>query len=42
MLTPTDAPIDDLADLSSSEWDNLREWCVLPAKDYTAPTDPVY
>lgn len=28
MLTPVDAPIDDLADLSPAEWDNLREWCV--------------
>lgn len=26
MLTPIDAPIDDLADLSSSEWENLKEW----------------
>ena len=26
MLTPLDEPIDDLKDLSTAEWDNLRDW----------------
>lgn len=26
MLTPLDEPIDPLTDLSTSEWDNLRDW----------------
>ncbi|BGP56136.1 hypothetical protein JCM8202_005903 [Rhodotorula sphaerocarpa] len=26
MLTPVDQPIDDLADLTPSEWENLRDW----------------
>jgi len=26
MLTPLDAPIDDLSDLTSSEWSNLKDW----------------
>ncbi|CAD6574117.1 MAG: hypothetical protein CYPHOPRED_005294 [Cyphobasidiales sp. Tagirdzhanova-0007] len=26
MLTPIDVPIDDLSDLSPSEWGNLKEW----------------
>ncbi|KAK4054088.1 Dihydrodipicolinate synthase [Microbotryomycetes sp. JL201] len=26
MLTPVDEPIDELKDLSQSEWDNLRDW----------------
>ncbi|KAK4054305.1 Dihydrodipicolinate synthase [Microbotryomycetes sp. JL221] len=26
MLTPIDEPIDDLKDLSSSDWDNLKDW----------------
>ncbi|KAM0753943.1 cytochrome b5 [Meredithblackwellia eburnea MCA 4105] len=26
MLTPVDEPIDDLHDLSATEWDNLRDW----------------
>lgn len=26
MLTPVDEPIDSLDDLTSSEWDNLKDW----------------
>lgn len=32
ILTPIDAPIDDLADLTSAEWDSLKEWSVIAAQ----------
>lgn len=26
MLTPLDEPIDDLKDLTTADWDNLKDW----------------